>query len=706
MKIYDAKPTFAGGELSPLLYGRIDMAKYATGARELVNFIVLPQGGICNRPGTTRFGGASYADARLVPFVVGDGKSMILVFSDDRVDFFDSNGYLGTMNGSPYKAGHLAELRWLQSNDIIYIFHKDVPVHKMSWYGGIAWQIEEVDFKFGPYREMNTDENKKLNVYIANVADPGDPAEFQQRIGSSWDFFSPDMVGMKIKIETKIKAESDSVVLSRNGPTESPVLMPYGAFTAESRGKWFGEIRVMRKLPDEETFTAIKTYGSQEDYNFLYTAAIDEYGTEIKFEFDGTSANYPTVEIKWDWDGGIIQREFTITEYISPRIVVVDPEDGILGNVPPTPDWAVGAFGPMFGYPAMGIFHQERLILAGTYADPQTIWMSRPASWEDFKTTIPAVDDDSIMVTLASKQQNMICGLSSRTDLLIFTSGGEWVAKAGSKSDIFTPSSIVIVPSGYRGSAWMDPLDIGSSTMFVQRNAHCIRGMGYELQIDGYNSNDMTILSEHLFIGAKIRRWCYQQEPWSLVWVAMSDGSARSFTVQAEHQVQAWARHDFGGEVVDICSIPGDTQDDLFLAVRRNNVIAIELLNKRTDAALNAGVFKDAGQRTVVSSVETLDWEQQVNGTLQGRNKHIPTITMRLHRTCGGYAGIITENNDRLDQIRFGASPGNVGTPYSGDVRLEVPGGHARVCRLRFENRDPQPVTILAVFPEVEISEG
>ncbi len=51
MKIYDAKTSFASGELSPALYARIDMAQYATGARELTNFIVLPQGAIINRPG-------------------------------------------------------------------------------------------------------------------------------------------------------------------------------------------------------------------------------------------------------------------------------------------------------------------------------------------------------------------------------------------------------------------------------------------------------------------------------------------------------------------------------------------------------------------------------------------------------------------------------------------------------------------------------
>ena len=53
MKLYDAKPSFAGGELAPTLHARIDLAQYAIGARTMKNWIVLPQGGIVNRPGTT-----------------------------------------------------------------------------------------------------------------------------------------------------------------------------------------------------------------------------------------------------------------------------------------------------------------------------------------------------------------------------------------------------------------------------------------------------------------------------------------------------------------------------------------------------------------------------------------------------------------------------------------------------------------------------
>ena len=42
--------SFAGGEISPEMMGRIDDVKYQTGLSRCRNFIVKPQGAVENRP--------------------------------------------------------------------------------------------------------------------------------------------------------------------------------------------------------------------------------------------------------------------------------------------------------------------------------------------------------------------------------------------------------------------------------------------------------------------------------------------------------------------------------------------------------------------------------------------------------------------------------------------------------------------------------
>src|SRR5258708_2425006 len=45
------QPSFAGGELAPVLQGRTDHPVYGSGVRKMLNFIALPQGAVQNRPG-------------------------------------------------------------------------------------------------------------------------------------------------------------------------------------------------------------------------------------------------------------------------------------------------------------------------------------------------------------------------------------------------------------------------------------------------------------------------------------------------------------------------------------------------------------------------------------------------------------------------------------------------------------------------------
>ena len=72
--------SFAGGELSPEMFGRLDDVKFQTGAAKLLNFIATPQGPAENRPGT-RFVKAvkdSTKKTRIIPFTYSTTQTMVL----------------------------------------------------------------------------------------------------------------------------------------------------------------------------------------------------------------------------------------------------------------------------------------------------------------------------------------------------------------------------------------------------------------------------------------------------------------------------------------------------------------------------------------------------------------------------------------------------------------------------------------------------
>lgn len=717
MKLYDAKTSFAAGELSPVLHARIDLAQYHVGARTIRNFIVLPQGALVNRPGTTVLDpGRSYGAVRLVPFVFSEEDSCVLAFGDGFVDRYTYTGYRERIPDSPYKAAHLARLRWLQSADVLYLFHSDVPLHMLrreTENGHRVWKFAEVELDRGPFEDTNTDEEKKLSFTELPDFKYGMHANFPL-------FLTWDLLEALLKVEVKIKGWSDTFEVKPAGVTAFgewvTVKNVFGAFTYRTTGKWTGTIKVERCLPegwvgkDEadwewEEFKEYFSDGVAEE-NFAFSGTVEEYATHFRFAYAGSKRR---VVIAFDYEGGLIERILRVKEIISQQRAIVEDVEKKGGYIPETDAWAIGAFGPHYGYPSLGIFHQERLVLAATRHSPQTLWMSQPASWHDFSTSIPTKDSDAITVTLASKEVNAIRGLASRGDLLIFTAGAEWAAKAGAKTDVFTPSSIVITPSGYRGSHTLAPLDVGDVTLFVQRQGTTVRSMGYSLEIDGYSSSDISILAAHMFENNPVVAWAYQQTPWSIVWCVLADGTVGTLTLQREHQVTAWTRQVFGlqgHKVGGVCCIPGDVQDDVYLAVRRGDGLQVERLNRRLDTAASDATFKDAGAYPVHSVLECLDWEQSANGTLQGRHKQVPALTLRLLRTVTLKGGIVTENGAELDVLQFpdADSPGPADRLYTGDVRLVAPGGVGRTCRVRLENDEPYPVTILGIFPEVVVS--
>lgn len=81
------KNTFNAGELSETLAGRTDLSKYFNGCSELVNGIVMPQGGVNKRPGT-RFVAKGKGAFRLFPFEFSADDVMVIEMGNLYMRFF------------------------------------------------------------------------------------------------------------------------------------------------------------------------------------------------------------------------------------------------------------------------------------------------------------------------------------------------------------------------------------------------------------------------------------------------------------------------------------------------------------------------------------------------------------------------------------------------------------------------------------------
>ncbi|MCE9521078.1 MAG: hypothetical protein K8S25_01440 [Alphaproteobacteria bacterium] len=86
-RVQTQQTSFIGGEVSPRLFGRVDFAKYQSGAEAIENCIVRPEGGLMRRHGT-RFAGETKThskQSRLIPFVFSTVQAYMLEFGDGYI---------------------------------------------------------------------------------------------------------------------------------------------------------------------------------------------------------------------------------------------------------------------------------------------------------------------------------------------------------------------------------------------------------------------------------------------------------------------------------------------------------------------------------------------------------------------------------------------------------------------------------------------
>jgi hypothetical protein len=154
---------FTGGELSPRLDGRNDLAKYASGCSTLENLIVYPHGSAARRPGTNFVAEVkdSTKKTRLIPFEFSTTQTYMLEFGDQYIRFYKDNGQILSGGSAyeistPYLEAELFDLKFAQSADVMYICHPNHEVEKLSRTGHTSWSLTDVDFTKGPFLDPNT----------------------------------------------------------------------------------------------------------------------------------------------------------------------------------------------------------------------------------------------------------------------------------------------------------------------------------------------------------------------------------------------------------------------------------------------------------------------------------------------------------------------------------------------------------------------
>lgn len=328
MPIAQNLTSFNAGELSPLLDARTDIEKYASGCRELQNFITTPYGPNIRRPGTQYLGSGliNSSQSRLIPFVFSETEAYVLelsnlllrvwsgtgaklAYSTSRVwvtshdyipgdlvidpDFPGSgavalcliahtSGTFTTDKGAgkwtdttfqdfatPWFSAELRDVQYIQINDLMYFTHPLHPPQLLSRNinaaGDIFFRFVETPWDWPALLDENV---------TTDTLTPSATGGAISITASNPAFFKPSHVGAYFQIAYLRTSSSVSVDFTANHSGSSINIL--GAWELTTYGTWAATLTVERSYDGGGTWSAIRSYTSNSDKNFSST------GNEIK----------------------------------------------------------------------------------------------------------------------------------------------------------------------------------------------------------------------------------------------------------------------------------------------------------------------------------------------------------------------------------------------------------------------------------------
>jgi len=614
--------SFNAGELSPYWAGRVDMSKYGNGCYRMSNFIPIPQGPARRRPGTRFVAEAKVSNQRswLAKFVYSEDESYVLEFGDQYIRFYTNNGQLllgstpaawnnatqyvqgdlvsqagvnyyaleGSIGvpvtnpvfwralagnvyeiGSPYTAADLTNatdgtfrLSLEQTGDVIFIAHPSHIPRKLSRLGTTRWTLTSADIKGGPFEDVNPD--NPVTVYAS--AQGG-----AITLTASASIFTADMIGTLFLLEQK---KTDGYAVWEVGKTI--------AIGAERRS----DSNVYRALTAGTTGSVKPTHreGAKFDgdpgvqWEYLHSG----YGTALITAVGGTTAN---------------------------AVVATPIPSQAVSSGNASTRWAKAAWrnAAGAGYPSLVKIFRERLC----FARGQQVWGSVAADFENFASRDGAetLPDSAFSITIASGETNAAVWMTSQESLLVGTRGGEFSLSEVTTNEVFGPGNIKASQESGYGSRQVPPVIIGESTLFVQRSGRRLRDMRYSFNVNGYESNDLMVLSDQIANGQVIQS-AFALEPSSTMWACCNNGDLIALSYQLEQDVLGWHPHRIGGatgeqgKVESVVSIPAPdgTHDQVWLQVYRvingqpRRYIEYMVRDwKASEQSLEDALFSDAG---------------------------------------------------------------------------------------------------------------
>jgi hypothetical protein len=517
-------------------------------------------------------------------------------------------------------ASDFAELRFVQSKDVLYVGYGTGPKKRIERRSVNSWSITNTDEKDGPFRTPNTDESVTVepSVTSGNGTLDASAALFQAgHVGALWQATHSGQ-----RVERAITGENQFT-----DPIKITGIDAARLFTRAFSGSFSDITMTVQKSAGSTTNwqdVASVTFASAASANITDP---DDNET-IYYRFGVKTGNYPAdIAVTGTGAGTAGRVRLTVTSTASFTTGEFKQVSGVLGTTEANGTWSVnvidathidlvgttfanawisgGAVGP--GTPTVSLTYTggstpgvaritgyvsptqvEIEVLdnfaaatptfewaEGSWSDVQgwpkgvglfdgrlwngyadEFWGSSSDRYESYEAGTEA--DNAINRLVATGSADSIQAILPLNRLLLLTEGAEANAKSSDFDEAITPSNITTRDISSWGAGNVAPLKVDSRGIYVDRSSVHIMELVYDVDTQGYIAKPMTRL--HKNIGRPgIIKLAIARRPETRLFALRSDGICLVKLYDPGENVLGWARLkvDRGDKVIDVEVLPG-----------------------------------------------------------------------------------------------------------------------------------------------------
>lgn len=598
--------SFAAGEITPEMFGRIDMVKYQTGLAKARNFNILAHGPAVNRAGTQYVLEVkdSTKPVRVIPFYYNTDQTYVLEVGHLYMRFHTAGGTLveaaktitgitqaspgvftsathGFSNGQTIlllgvggmaSANGLSALngRWvIVANATANTFTVTdfagtaISTASLTAYtsGGTAARVYEIATPFDTTAISLFDIHYVQSNNVLTLVHPTYPQQELRRVSTTnWTLTTPTF-------SPNIAAPTGLVAVAGVGTGAISYTYCVTAVDATTSEESFASATAL-------CFNNLNTTGNTNTMSWSAVANAVRYNV------------YKSRSGLMCFAGQTPSTSFT--------------DDNILPDPSRTPPNQGPLFNSAGNYPGAVSYFQQRRVFAGTINAPQNMWMTRSGTESNMTSSLPVQDNDALSFRVAARDANTIRHIVPLDDMLLLTSGGVWKVFADN-SDVLTALTVDTRQAATLGASNVQPAVVGKYILHVTPGGR-IQEVTFSWQANGYDNDDKSLLAPHLFDGFTVTDLAYTHTPMKSLWGTRSDGTLLSMTYLPKQDVTAWSWHDTeagAGLFQSVASVIENNVDVPYFVVQRSvngrTVKYIERLKERLFATLADSFIVDSG---------------------------------------------------------------------------------------------------------------